>query len=179
MCEATSNGQPNRREVTAADLAVGKVYPWPLGERRIVAIDPDRALVDWTWRSTDPDSDTTKEHRNTSSIAEFVKDLNAGPRRVAAFTPGPWRVGRGAQGEPFAVESATRTVALVKMRGDSAEANARLIAASPSMHAVLSRLVAMCDAGYDMRDGDGAMHEVSIPLINDARALLAQIGGAQ
>lgn len=62
--------------ITAADLAVGQVYPWPRGERRIVAIDLVRALVDWTWRSTDPDGDTTKEYRNTLSIEEFLKDVN-------------------------------------------------------------------------------------------------------
>lgn len=115
----------------------------------------------------------------------------------AAFTPGPWKVlpdSHRVGGHPNHLFRFVATANWTEDDGDFSvtgeivakltdspciAANARLIAASPSMHAVLSRLVAMCDAGYDMRDGDGAMHEVSIPLINDARALLAQIGGGQ
>ena len=55
-------------------------------------------------------------------------------------TPGPWRVGRGAQSDPFAIEAVTVTVAHVKGRRldpKTIEANARLIAAAPELLAAL------------------------------------------
>lgn len=53
--------------------------------------------------------------------------------KTEAFTPGEYRVSRGAGGEPFSIESATRTLALVKTCGTHTEANANLFAAAPDL----------------------------------------------
>lgn len=82
-------------------------------------------------------------------------------------TPGPWRVSRGAQADPFSIESETRTIAHVKSAfrhlGET-EANARLIAAAPEMYEQLSMLVRWCED-----QGETCAF---------ARALLARIDGA-
>ena len=49
-----------------------------------------------------------------------------------SHTPGPWMLSRGAQGDAFAVEGPTRTVAHVKLARE-AEANAYLLAAAPDL----------------------------------------------
>ena len=54
--------------------------------------------------------------------------------------PGPYRVGRGAGGEPFSIESATRTLALVKTDGEHTEGNANLFAAAPDLLAACKSL---------------------------------------
>jgi hypothetical protein len=58
----------------------------------------------------------------------------------SAYTPGPWRVSRGAQADAFAIEAATKTVAHVKVLRE-ARANAALIAASPALLAVALKIV--------------------------------------
>ena len=62
-------------------------------------------------------------------------------------TPGEWRVGRGAGGEPFSIESSTRTIALVKTCRDETEANAHLIAASPKLFEAAKMLLEARDSG--------------------------------
>ena len=57
------------------------------------------------------------------------------------WTKGPYRVSRGAGGEPFSIESEARTIALVKTCGKNTDANARLIAAAPDLYAALAELL--------------------------------------
>lgn len=66
-------------------------------------------------------------------------------------TPGPYEVSRGAQGFPFSIESATKTIAYVKTLGIPAESlgNAKLFAASRDM---LTALRGCAKAFADLRE---------------------------
>lgn len=64
------------------------------------------------------------------------------------WTPGPWRVGRGAQADPFAIEGPSHTIAHVK-NGRYCEFDARLIASAPALYDALEALLIryQADAG--------------------------------
>ena len=95
---------------------------------------------------------------------------------MTTHTPGPWRIGRGAQADPFAIEAEARTVAHVKHAGrDQTEANARLIAAAPEMLDALYDLVLQAD---DTGCSDDLI-VTSARAIETARALLDRIDGTE
>lgn len=63
-------------------------------------------------------------------------------------TPGPFMVSRGAQGFPFSIESATKTIAFIRPLGTPGEtqANANLFKAAPNMLKVLESAKQFCQA---------------------------------
>ena len=112
---------------------------------------------------------------------------NDNPGKVAAFTPGQWRV----QPRFCTVYKTTRpdgtgiTTAIAspldghgEFTQEEREANARLIASSPSLFAVVRDLVDLGRAGYMLRDGDGATCAKCYELYVEAAKVLTQIGGA-
>lgn len=136
MCEATSNGQPNRREVPGFSPG-----PW-------------RVL---------PDSHRVGGHPN--HLFRFVSTAN-------------WTEDDG----DFSV---TGEIIAKLTDSPSIAANARLIAAAPDLYAACKELLRLAADpqchGYIIRGADGSVSKVRVSneIIADARALLAQIGGAQ
>lgn len=62
-----------------------------------------------------------------------MKDKNGVVDTTITPRAGPFRVGRGSGGEPFSIEAATRTIALVKTDCTHTEGNANLLAASSDL----------------------------------------------
>lgn len=88
-------------------------------------------------------------------------------------TPGDWKVTRGAGGDPFSIESGTRTIAHVKTCRGEAEANAHIIAAAPCAYTALRNALAAMQSVYDQTDaGNMVMDE-----IEEVRAIIARIEG--
>lgn len=111
-------------------------------------------------------------------------------------TPGEWRVTRGAQGDPFSIEGPTQTIAHVKtivarsrdrasyvVAQKETEANARLIAAAPTMHEALRFVADAINRLRDMRsvelNNQGQLAEELDDMEGQALSLLARVDGTE
>jgi len=99
------------------------------------------------------------------------------------FTAGPWRVERSTGEHPYEIRSAGNEVATVALMNGrpspTLEANARLIAAAPEMHAALKAIALTLLRDAPIRDApSGTVTAESIKRAKEiARAALAKAEG--
>jgi hypothetical protein len=114
----------------------------------------------------------------------MIPSESTGPK----FTPGPWTIqGRQVRamigGKEMPIAGAKLFIrpdgpCVTAAAPTTAMANARLIAAGPTRDALLRRLVAMAEDGFDMRDYDGAQSYGWPALMAEIKATLGEVDGA-
>lgn len=127
---------------------------------------------------------------NPTQRAEPNEGLSAKFEHRATFTPGPWTIWEPHRHRGFHAAGATYSIRVPKVRdgkwngyvagilahAPNAEANARLIGASPDLLRELSNMVEIYWGLHDDKNGDGGEPPACIV---SARAAIAKATGAQ